>query len=276
MTTTPSYDPSEFRAFEHDGWERAAAGYGDALGAVTAESIPMLLQAVGAGQGTRLLDVAAGPGFLTQAAVQLGAKALGLDFSESMVQEASRRFPSATFRQGDAERLPSADGEWDAVVCAFGILHFANPDGAIAEAHRVLRPGGAYAFSAWLPVKEESFFGLIANAVKRHGDTTVPVPPGPPMFRFGEPGECERVLRATGFEQVAIRKHAAVARLTHPEQLLDWITRGTVRTKEVLRLQTPENRARIERAIVEAATGFGKNGRIEIPAPFLVAAGRKP
>jgi SAM-dependent methyltransferase len=222
-----------------------------------------------------VLDVACGPGYLTQAALERGARALGLDFSDNMVRDGGRRFPGAEFRQGDAEALPFAEGEWDAVLCSFGILHFANPDRAIAEAHRVLVPGGVYAFSAWLPVKADSFFGLIAGAIKAHGNPNVPVPPGPPMFRFGDAEECERVLRLAGFESVSIRQHRALARFPRPEQMLDMIARGTVRTKEVLRLQTPEHRARIERAIVDSAASFSKNGQIEIPAPFLIAAGRK-
>lgn len=274
MTSSPAYDCGVFRAFEHEGWQHAAATYGDALGFVTVESVPLLLDAVGVGPGMRVLDVACGPGYLTQAAIERGARALGLDFSDNMVREARRRFPEVEFRQGDAEDLPFPAGVWAAVVCAFGILHFSNPDRAIAEAHRVLAPGGVYAFSAWLPVKEDSFFGLIANAAKEHGNPNVPVPPGPPMFRFGESEECERVLRLTGFENVSIRKHQALARFPRPEQMLEMIALGTVRTRKVLSLQTPEARARIERAIVETAATFATPGGIEIPAPFLVAMGR--
>ena len=56
------HDAERFRAFEHEGWERVPARYADAFERLTTQTVPALLDAVGAGAGTRLLDVCSGPG----------------------------------------------------------------------------------------------------------------------------------------------------------------------------------------------------------------------
>src|SRR4051812_24363420 len=131
-----------FHDFEQAGGERAAAFYGDAFGGLTAQTAPALLDAARVARGARVLDVASGPGFIAREAAGRGAEVIGLDFARAMVAEARRRNPAIDFREGDAEALTFDDGSFDAVAMNFGMLHLARPDTAIAEAHRVLRPGG--------------------------------------------------------------------------------------------------------------------------------------
>ncbi len=142
-----SYDPKAFKAFEHNGWDQVSATYHDTFARLTRLTVDALLDAVGAGAGVRLLDVACGTGNVAAAATARGAKATGLDFVASMVSEARKLHPETEFRVGDAEALPFADHEFDAVVCNFGLRHFPHPERALAEAFRVLAPGGRYAFS---------------------------------------------------------------------------------------------------------------------------------
>src|SRR4051812_42061784 len=125
-----------FREFEHAGWERAAAHYGDVFGPLTMQAVPALLDAADAVGGTRLLDVACGPGFVAAAAAARGAIVCAVDFSPAMVEAARRRYPALDVREGDAESLAFDEASFDAVVMNFGMLHLAHPDGAIAEARR--------------------------------------------------------------------------------------------------------------------------------------------
>src|SRR5713226_3772200 len=107
--------PGAFREFERQGWEKAARGYHDCFGRLTTQAVGPLLDAVGAGPGVRLLDVASGPGYLADAAVKRGASAVGVDFTAAMVAQARQRYPAAEYRQGDAEALPFANSSFDAV-----------------------------------------------------------------------------------------------------------------------------------------------------------------
>src|SRR5262245_16320948 len=154
-------DSRAFHDFEQAGWESVAAEYDRRFGELTLQSIPPLLDAVGAAPGLRLLDVACGPGYAAAAAARRGVSVVGIDFSLTMVKLAERQCPGLDFRFGDAERLDFPADSFDAVVMNFGMLHLADPDRAIAEAFRVLRAGGLYAFTVWDLPERTAGFGII-------------------------------------------------------------------------------------------------------------------
>ena len=115
-----------FHAFEQAGWNRAAQPYADAFATLTPQTAGPLLEAAGVVAGTRLLDVASGPGFIAAAALARGAAATALDFSPAMIAEAARRHPGLVVQEGDASALPFPDASFDAVVMNFGMLHLAR------------------------------------------------------------------------------------------------------------------------------------------------------
>ncbi len=100
------------------------------------------VRAVDPQSGERILDIAAGTGTSSVALTKSGAEVIALDFSQGMVDEGRRRHPELHFVQGDAEKLPFADGEFDAVTISFGLRNVQHPEVALAEMHRVLKPGG--------------------------------------------------------------------------------------------------------------------------------------
>lgn len=100
------------------------------------------VRAVDPKPGERVLDIAAGTGTSSAALAKSGAEVIALDFSPGMVEEGRKRHPDLTFVQGDAMKLPFADGEFDAVTISFGLRNVQQPKVALAEMHRVLKPGG--------------------------------------------------------------------------------------------------------------------------------------
>jgi ubiquinone/menaquinone biosynthesis C-methylase UbiE len=102
-----SFDPQAVRAFEHAGWQRAAAHYAATFAQATRGFIDDLLEAACIGAGMRVLDLACGPGFVSAAVAERGAQPVGLDFSSAMVGLARAGHPGVRFEEGDAEALPT-------------------------------------------------------------------------------------------------------------------------------------------------------------------------
>ena len=273
--TSPDPDSRAFHDFEHAGWERAAAFYADAFGALTNQTADALLDAVSAQQGTRLLDVACGPGFIAGAAAQRGASVVGLDFSVAMIAEARRRRPSITFQEGDAEALPFDAASFDAVVMNFGLLHLARPDAALAEAFRVLRPGGGYGFTVWAAPERAVAFGMTLRAVEELGNPNVPLPEGPPFFRFSQAAETRRALGLIGFTGIDVRELPSTWRLASAEAVFEAMSRGGVRTAAVLRAQTPDALVAIRDAVTQGIEAYARDGGFEVPMPAILASANK-
>jgi len=275
MANNPPYDPAAYRNFEHVAWTAVPGSYQTHFGILTSQAVDPLLDAVGTVQGTRLLEVACGPGHLSAAAATRGAACVGVDFVAEMVAEAQRRHPGIEFREGDAEALSFPDESFDAVVCGFGMLHFGRFEDAIAEAHRVLVPGGRYAYTVWVPPERESvnLRRIVRSAIAKHGQAHGLLPPAP--AEFGDLEEMKRVLLTAGFVDVEATTLPIVGRWSEPEQVLETLYGGMGRTRALVEAQTVAARENIERAILESARRFERDGVIEIPMPAMLAHGRR-
>lgn len=276
--TSPSVDPAAFRDFEHAGWAdpRLADRYRHWFAGLTTQVVPALLDAAGVAPGVRVLDVACGPGFVAGAAAERGAAVTGIDFSAAMVEAAKRSYPAVTFEEGDAEALAFPDSSFEAVLINFGILHLGRPDTALTEAFRVLRPGGRLAFTVWAPPDQAVGFGIPLKAVEEQGNPNVPVPPGPPFYRFADPAESRRTLESLGFTGVEVRTVAQTWHLPAPDAMMTALAEGGVRAGGLLRSQTREAQARIRQAVIQAAAAYFDKGAYHVPMPCVLSAATRP
>jgi SAM-dependent methyltransferase len=275
MTASGPFDAAAFHEFEHAGWERAAGHYGEAFGHLTAQTAGPMLDAAGVAAGTRVLDVATGPGFIAAAAAARGAAVAGLDFAPAMIADARRRHPGITFREGDAEALPFDEGSVDAVVMNFGLLHLARPDTALAEARRVLRAGGRLAFTVWAVPDQAVGFGMVLQAIEEFGTLEVALPEGPPFFRFSSVEECRRSLDAAGFSDAGVQLLPLTWRLSSADAVFEALSRGGVRTAAVLSAQAPEALTAIRAAVRRSVERYATPGGFVVPMPAVLASAAK-
>lgn len=276
MSSSESNDARTFKDFERAGWQRAAGGYHDCFGDLTRQTVVPLLDGVGARAGKRLLDIASGPGYAAGAAAERGAEVTGVDFSSEQVAAARRHYPRASFQEGDAEALAFDDGSFDVVVSNFGMLHFPEPERAIAEAYRVLRAGGRFGFTVWSMPDKAVGLGIILAAIQTHGDMDVPLPPGPSFFRFSEAAECRRCLSEAGFVEAEVTELPMTWALPSAAALVQAAHEGTVRTNALLEAQAPDAHAAIDAAVAEAAEAYATaDGAVEIPMSAVLATARK-
>src|SRR4051812_43014442 len=106
-------------------------------------------------KGERVLDIGCGTGNAALAAAELGAHAVGVDFEPKLLAIARERAQEADleveFIEGEAAELPFLDGEFDAVVSAFGVMYAPDHEAAARELARVTKPHGRIALAAWTP-----------------------------------------------------------------------------------------------------------------------------
>lgn len=176
------FSPEDVATYENAVWSRCAKTYMDGFAGLTGQAVPALVDAAEVKKGDRVLDVGCGPGLATAAAIERGASAVGIDFSEEMVDEARRRNPGVEFRVADAQLLPFEDTSFDVVLSNLTVHHLGDPEKFIAESFRVLCRSGRLAFTVWADMSKLEAFGLFFGAVAEHGNPG-DLPHGP---LFGE------------------------------------------------------------------------------------------
>lgn len=153
----------------------------------------------------QLLDLASGHGEpCTLFAKEFPqATCVSTDFSNDMVQlaqERTRHFSNISTRQADMQNLPFEDQSFDCITCSYGFMFPPDKTKAIAEAYRVLSPGGLLIATTWDRLPLISLVGDIMARVLNL-DQRPPPPPLNPMS-LSEPNLFETMLKDGGFELV--------------------------------------------------------------------------
>jgi len=187
MTT----DPFEtFKANQREGWKSFAP-----LAMTTTPSAAKLVAFARVRPGQKVLDVCCGTGVVAITARRGGSSVTGLDLTPELLAVAKENAAIAEvddilWKEGDVEKLPFRDGEFEVVLSQFGHIFGPRPEVAIGEMLRVLKSGGRIAFSTWPPeLLIGRMFALTASYL--------PPAPGPkpaPSWEWGDPNIVVRRL----------------------------------------------------------------------------------
>ena len=268
-------DADAFNRFEAAGWEARANSYAF-LTPITGRVIGALLGAVEAGTDTQLLDVGSGPGDLAAAAAERAADPVGIDVAPSMVRRAAMAHPGIPFRVGSFEAIPGGAGSFDAVVGNFVFNHVGRPGVALAEAHRVLRPGGRLALSTWDAARHNRILGLLLDAIEAADAPPPPgLPPGPTNFRTD--AELRALFEAAGFVAVGVSHLNYEARIPDTDTLWHGVLDSAVRIPPLVTGQAPDVQARIRAEFDRLCVPHGRpDGTLAIPVAVQVTQGTRP
>ncbi|MDQ3851064.1 MAG: methyltransferase domain-containing protein [Actinomycetota bacterium] len=173
-----------------DAYERGRPGY-------PAEAVAWLAEQLDLGVGRRVLDVAAGTGKLTRPLTSTGAEVVAVEPVGAMRAVLERLVPNARALEGTAEALPVADAAFDGVVAAQAFHWFEGPV-ALAEFHRVLRPGGrlGLVWNRWLPA--DPLHQAITQIVEPHRGAA----PAHRSGRWRDALDCSPLFAATAEQRV--------------------------------------------------------------------------
>ncbi len=195
-TPTAGQDPGAWRGVD-EGWGRKAPEFATLSEPSNVREYVGMHHRLGIDAGDRVLDLACGSGLALELAALRGAAVAGIDASARLVAIARDRVPDADVRVGDMLALPWTDDSFE-VVTSFRGIWGTTPE-ALAEALRVLVPGGRIGFTVWGHIKKSpgawalSPFRL-ASAPKVENQAA--------MVALGRPGVGEGLLASYGFIDV--------------------------------------------------------------------------
>lgn len=173
----------------------------------------MLVDAISAVSGRRVLDIGCGTGSTTIAAARkLGPKGncVGIDISEPMIASARTRAERdgvpASFICADAQTCAFEAASFDTIISRFGVMFFDDPVRAFANLRRAASEGAELRFAAWRSAAENPFMTTAERAAAPLLPKLPARRPGAPgQFAFADPDKVQRILAESGWTAIDIQ-----------------------------------------------------------------------
>jgi SAM-dependent methyltransferase len=277
-------DAEGYRADSRERWEEAAAGWAAHRESMQRDAMEVsrwMLDAARLQPGHTVLELASGPGdtgLLAAELVKPAGRTIITDGAEAMVQAAKARAEevgatNVEVRPMEAEWIDMPTASVDAVLCRWGYMLLADPEAALRETRRVLRPGGRVALAAWDAADRNPWLSAAGRVLVEQGLVPPPDPAEPGPLAFSRPGTIEGLLEAAGFSDIEVD---AVEFAFHARDLDAWwdhLVRTSGRTARVVKGLSPAQHYALRDAVDAAYRPYVRgDGSLEIPARALVAA----
>jgi len=232
--------------------------------------------------GMQVLDLACGtgePGISLASRVGPEGRVTALDLSADLLEIADGRarqrgLTNFSTCQSDAHNLPFPENSFDLVACRFGVMFFTDVRNALAEIHRVLKPGGRCCFVAWGPF-EQPYWSSTMGVVHAHVGGTLMSAGGPDMFRFSRPGSLSAELRRAGLEAEEETRTVPWTWPGSAEEVWDYAQSVSTPFRPLLERVSKDKWDAINAEVQAAISKYVDGDSVKFGAVVVLAAGRK-
>jgi ubiquinone/menaquinone biosynthesis C-methylase UbiE len=258
-------------------WDLVAPAYAD-------EVVPMFeafaheaLRHVGAPTGSRVIDVACGPGTLSVLAAQAGHQVDGIDFAHEMIERAAARIAklgisSIELRVADGQALPFGDAVFDGGFSMFGLMFFPDRAKGFSELRRVLRPGAKAVVSSWYALDKvpvlAAMFGAVREAMHKAMGGPIPAQQEGPLTT----AESCRTEMSRSFADVEVHEFAVTERAESADVWWDSLTR-TMAPIVLMKKNLGEKFQVVDEAARSAIRGVVGSGPVEMQMKAHLSVG---
>jgi SAM-dependent methyltransferase len=236
-----------------------------------------MIEALEPQPGDTVLELAAGigdTGFLAAELIQPGGTLITSDLVPQMLSAAQRRteqlgLRNVRFRQIDPQLpidLPAASV--DGVLCRWGYMLMDDPEAALRETRRVLRPGRRLALAAWTTAEENRWSSLTSELLVERGILEPLEPGGPGQFAWAREAVIAEHLEAAGFVDYEIE---AVGFPMRYASVADWWATSRAMSCRVSTAPVPDEDEVVAALAAAAAEWTTGDGALEIPARTWLA-----
>jgi len=259
------------------GWKATRANFQRAMEPVS----QWLVEAIHPQPGHSVLELAAGLGDTGLLAAQLVAPAgsvLITDASENMVAAAREHAEevgatNVELRTMQAEWIDLPTASVDGVMCRFGYMLLLDPEAALRETRRVLKPGGRVALAVWDELDANPWMKVLRDALVGQELAPVAVPDGPGPFALGSDEAVAELLATAGFEDIEVQPMDLVMSAASLDAWWEQVMQSSITTAEIVRGLAPAEHYQL-RDLVDAGYSpyVRDDGTVQLPARALVAA----
>jgi SAM-dependent methyltransferase len=173
----------------------------------------------------------------------------------------------------EAEWIDVPTASMDGVLCRFGYMLLADPETALRETRRVLKPGGRVALAVWDTVERNPWLGIVRRVLAEQGVGQPADPDAPGPFGLSAPGAVQELLENAGFAEVQVE---AIDLEQRAASLDDWwenLQDTSAATRSAVSGLAPAEHYRLRDAFDAGYQEYVReDGTLSIPARALVAA----
>lgn len=270
-------EPKLHRRVQRYGWDKAIQDYDRYFVPLLKHCSERCIALLDLKPGERLVDVATGTGvgaFIAAEEVGPRGEVIATDISERMVEatraEAERRgFTNMRFERVDAEELAYPDDSFDAALCVLGLMYPAEPQRAIEQMHRVLRPGGRAAVAVWGRRDRCGWAEIFPITDARVESDVCPL-----FFQLGAEGALRRAFERAGFTDVHDDRVDRPLGFENAHDVLAAVFAGGPVALAYSKF-SPEVREEVHAEYLTSIRDYRQGEGYNVPGEFVFVLGRK-